>query len=164
MRQALPRVLVVAALCLSAPAGFTAQEPEAAAGAWQQKVDAAVLAAAASGETEFLVFLKEQADLAHARGLATKEEKGQYVFEQLRGTAARTQSPLLARLAERGVEHRSFWVANMVWVKGGLDVVEEMARRGDVSHVFANPWVRFQGPVHEEAAADVPEAIEWGVS
>lgn len=131
---------------------------------WQEKVDPWVLATAAAGETEFLVYLAEQADVSGARALETKEEKGGFVAAQLQAVANATQGPLLALLARRGAEHRAFWVANMIWVRGGLDLVQELAERDDVAHVYANPRVALQRPPSEMAAeGEAPEAIEWGV-
>src|SRR4051812_40253230 len=83
-------------------------------GPWQAKVDPWVLVTSATGSTEFLVFLKEQGDVRGADLLTTREAKGQFVFARLRDTAARTQGPLLALLAGRGIEHRPYWVANMI--------------------------------------------------
>ncbi len=132
-----------------------------------QKVDPWVLEKASAGETDFLVMLRDQADLRGARSLAVKTEKGAFIADTLRAHAGATQAPLLRLLKERGVAHRAFWVANMVLVRGDHALVEEIAAREDVFHVYANPSVRFDGPVAQRAAADVPEApdaIEWNVA
>jgi hypothetical protein len=50
---------------------------------WQSKIDPLVLTTVTSGETEFLVILREQADLREASNLKTKLEKGTYVYQQL---------------------------------------------------------------------------------
>ncbi|HET8648374.1 MAG TPA: S8 family serine peptidase, partial [Vicinamibacteria bacterium] len=141
-----------------------AQDARPAAPEWQAKVDPWVLStAAASGSAEFLVFLAEQADLRGADLLVTKEARGRFVFERLRATASATQGPLLDLLQARGVEHQPFWVANMVKVTGDLGLVEELALRDDVAHVYANPVVHLQEPVVEEPEERAPEAIEPGV-
>ena len=110
--------------------------------------------------------LREQSDLRGARALPTKVEKGAFVMDALRSTAERSQKPLLDFLAARGAEHRPFWVANMIWVRGSASLVEELASRGDVFHIYANPKVRFDGPVASRPAPafpSSPDAIEWGV-
>jgi serine protease AprX len=139
---------------------------EAPAAAWQAKVDPWVLnTAAAEGQTEFLVFLASQADLSHAAGLATKLEKGTYVYETLSRLAAETQGPVLAELQARGVEHRAYWVANMIWVRGGADTVEAMARRSDVAHLYANPTVQIAEPAAQGLdALTAPTAVEWNIT
>ncbi len=64
------------------------------------KIDPWVTASAENGDTDFLVFLAEQADLSQAGKLETKLEKGEYVFKQLTETARRTQRPLFNKLEE----------------------------------------------------------------
>src|SRR5258706_13678463 len=157
--------LVVSAAMTVTTAGAASVSNPPVQPPWKHKVDPWVLAAASAGPAEFLVFLSEQAEVASAQQLPTKAQKGRFVVDRLRETAARTPGPLLSALAARGVEHRPYWVANMVWVRGGLALVEEMARRDDVSHVHANPRVRFQAPV-EQGAPEVgsPQTVEWGVA
>lgn len=138
----------------------------ALAAPWQDKVDPWVLATAATGETEFIIFLAEQADLSQARQLTTKFEKGAYVYERLTEVARRSQGPVVAELASGAVEYRPYWIANMIWARGDLRMVSRMAQRADVAHIYANPWVRLEGPVGEVAGVP-PQAvnkIEWNIS
>ncbi len=138
----------------------------AAAGtdAWRDKIQAGLLEEATTLETEFLVFLGEQADLSAAALMGTKLEKGRYVFETLSRTADLTQASLLNVLEGEGVPHRPYWVANMVWVKGDATLVERMAERADVRGVYANPIVQFEQPVAIEAGAPKVAGIEWNIS
>jgi len=133
---------------------------------WQSKVDPWVLQTASEGETEFLVFLTEQADLSRASALKTKLEKGTYVFETLTETAARTQPAVIADLINRGAEYRPYWVANMIWVRGGTDLAQAMAERSDVAHVYANPKVKLEQPEVTPGgeAPDSTDAIEWNIT
>ena len=154
--------LVLLAL-MSSSLSLAAQEAPNAA--WQAKVDPWVLDSAAEGQTEFLVFLASQADLSGAAALPTKLEKGTYVYETLSRLAAETQGPVLAELQTRGVEHRAYWVANMIWVRGGADTVEAMARRADVAHIYANPTVQMDEPAARGLdALTSPAAIEWNIT
>lgn len=133
---------------------------------WPEKVDPWVLETAAQGETEFLVFLAQQADLSGAERLPTKEMRGQYVYETLSQLARRTQAPLLRFLERRGVPHRSYWVANMIWVRGDQSLVQALAERPDVAHLYANPKVKLALPAPPAAAPlrpAVPTTIEWNI-
>jgi uncharacterized repeat protein (TIGR01451 family) len=116
--------------------------------------------------SEFLVFLREQADLSGASALATKLEKGQFVFQELTGAALRTQPSIVASLEADGIEYQSFWVANMVWVRGSAAVVEEMARRPEVARVSANPSVAVSFPQKATPADIIQEAtgVEWNIT
>src|SRR5213594_1230963 len=119
-------------------------------------------------EAEFLVVLREQADLSAAAALTTKQEKGRYVRDMLWNKAQATQAPVLTWLRERNIEHRSYYIVNMVWVKGNFDVAVELAARPDVLRVEGNPRVRGipdLRPVQEETSQ--PQrvtTIEPGIS
>ena len=147
----------------------THQQIPAAPAAWQAKVDDWVLTSSESGETEFLLYLTEQADLSGAEELITKHEKGSYVFAELTKAAVRTQKPLLAALSTMGVEHRSYWIANMIWVQGDLKIVDTLAKRNDVAHIYANPSVHLDLPIispyqEGEFTQNTPSTVEWNIS
>ena len=138
--------------------------------AWHAKVDAWVLENAPDGRTEFIVFLADQADLSAAAALRSKAEKGEYVYRTLTEHAERTQAPLRRALARLGVEWQPFWVANMVWVSGGLDAAQVLAERPDVAHLYANPQVRLDEATVEAAVEasnaallSSPQAVEWNI-
>ncbi len=163
-KLALPlQVLVLTAL--STPALVAADE------AWQRKVDPWVLerTARAGDVADALVVLAHQADLAGAAELAGKEAKGRFVFDRLTEAARLTQGPLLAELRARGLEHRPYWIVNMVWVKGDRALVRTLASRADVDRIAANPTValRAASPVPVFKAQQGPAAgageAEWGV-
>ncbi len=135
----------------------------ALAGDWRDKVDPFVLDKIGTGQAEFLVMLKEQADLRAARSLPTKLERGRAVVEALRATAAKTQPSVVEALKAAGVDHRPLWIANMIWVKGTRATVEAMASRSDVARIHANPRVRLELPRTMDAAPMAPEAIEWNI-
>jgi subtilisin family serine protease len=152
-------------LLLALLAGGYAPVPAQRLLAWQSKVDAWVAETAASGETEFIIYLSEQADLSGAAALATKQEKGAYVYQQLVETAQRTQGPLEADLQAQGLEYRSFWIANLVLARGDLQAVQRLAERSDVAHLYANPTVHLQEPAEASSQAEsAPEALEWNIA
>jgi len=129
------------------------------------RVDPWVLSTAGeNGSTEFLVFLREQASLQAAANAATKEEKGELVTSALRETAARTQAPVLDELKSLGAEFRPYWIANMIWVRGDLEVVRLMAERPEVLRVSANPTVALKKlPPDPQRDSEAPSAVEWGI-
>jgi subtilisin family serine protease len=150
--------LIIAATAAPAAAGLPGDE-------WQAKVDPWVLDSGRSQATEFLVALDEQADLSAADGLPGKEAKGAYVFRTLTEVAKRTQTAVLADLSSRGVEHRAYWIANMIWVRGGIDTVQAMAERNDVAHIYANPAVRVDElPRLPGDDPESPENVEWNIA
>ena len=158
--------LLLALLCTIGWLGNVRQTANAhfEAANWRAKTDSWVWQTAQGGQTEFLVFLKEQADLSRAEALSTKNEKGWYVYQQLTAVALRTQAPLLEQLRQRGIPHRSYWVANLIWVRGDLNDVLALARRREVARIVANPIVqltlppRIDGSAHQGA-----DGLEWNL-
>ena len=118
---------------------------------------------------EFLVVFGEQADLSGAAQLATKEEKGNFVFKALLNKAQATQGPTLDWLKANGIEHQSFYIVNMILVKGTLDVALALAARPEVARIEGNPLIHNQLIVNSNAASpvrqpNVVEAIEPGIN
>lgn len=136
------------------------------AAAWQEKVDPWVIQQAEKGDTKFIIFLTEQADLSGSALLAAKEEKGKWVFDRLTAVAQQTQKPVIDALKSLGVDHRPYWVANMIWARADLATVTSMALRSDVDRVHANPAVRLQMPAPEKVIAQPfsTTAVEWNIS
>ena len=131
---------------------------------WRQKVDARVLEQASRGTTEFIVFLEEQADLSFASRIDSRQARGSEVVRTLQQTAAETQAPLLALFDRLGVEHRSFWVANMIWVRGDEAVLAAAAKLGRVRRIDGNPSIKLTlPPVEQTRATDEAAATEWGL-
>jgi subtilisin family serine protease len=133
---------------------------------WEEKVSPLVISASQDGDTEFLVILRDQADLSHAAKLKNKDDKGTYVFETLTKLAAATQQPLRAILDDLGTEYKPFWVINMIWVRGDYEVVQRMAQMVQVAQIEANPAVRFEIPEINQDSFH-PQAvtgIEWNIT
>jgi len=69
---------------------------------WEQKVDPNVLKKGKSDKnTEFIIVMKEQADLSGANSLKTKEEKGLFVYKTLIETATQTQKEVIHILSNK---------------------------------------------------------------
>ena len=133
---------------------------------WQQKVDPWVMdETAGQAEAEFLIVLDQQADLSAAAKMSNKLQKGRYVYQQLTAVARQTQPPLLDALQQTGAAYQSFWVSNMIWVRGDAAVVEAMARRPDVAQIYANPKVQLDviNPFLSRQADAGPDGVEWNI-
>ena len=137
--------------------------PSQAVPAWQSKVAPSVLALALDGEAEFIVFLAQQADVSQAAMLPAKPQKGQYVFNTLSRQAQQTQRPLLSILANHGAAYRSYWVANMIWVRGDMSTLQTVAQRAEVAQVFANPAFRLREPLPEPEQAAAAQ-VAWNLA
>ena len=159
--MSLCRIAPLAAAWFALAGAWAAEGPSVA---WD-KVHPRVITDGARGDVEFLIVLGEQADLEAARRLHTKDAKGRAVVERLQEVATRTQAPLLAWLESRGVEHRAFWIVNMIWARADLETVGLLAARTEVQRIDANPRVRLDRPPAAASVAEplAPDAIEWNV-
>jgi serine protease AprX len=159
--------LVLAVLSVASVHSNVSQRPSASKDALA-KIDSWVLAEVATqSQVEFLVILADQADLSPAEALLTKEEKGWFVYRTLYDKAQNTQKPILNWLKSNKIEHRSYYIVNMVWVKGDLDIVLSLAARADVSRIEGNPVMHNdlpQGTLQEEVVLAAPSAIEPGIT
>ena len=158
------RRIVCSLLLLAAIVAFVgtiaiSRQPAAAADAGRGyalqlgKIAPWVMEHTANGQqAEFFVVLADQADLRQTASLQTKAEKGRYVYNTLLNKAQTTQEPILQWLRERGLEHRSFYIVNMILVKGTREIAEALAARPDVARVEGNPHIQNHFPQ--------PEAVE----
>jgi subtilisin family serine protease len=114
---------------------------------WQERVDAVVLDSAASGPTQFFVYLDERADLGGSDTLTAKSAKSRYVHDRLRSVAARSQAPVIAALEANGAQHRSFWITNAILAVGDLGAVEAVAKLSEVEFVYGVGSGQLERPV-----------------
>jgi len=150
-------LLLVATLAWSVRASPNhATRPEnVSPGVWEATADGA--------EADFFLLLAVQADLSGASGQPNREARLEYVYDRLREVALRSQAPLRTELDASGSPYRSFYIANMLLVRGDRVLVERVAARPDVARIASNPRVRQALPPSEETAA-VPSSetsIEW---
>lgn len=140
--------------------------PAAPQAPWQAKVDTSVLQKVAQAKVEFLVYMQAQADLSGAAVLSGRKEKGAYVYGRLVEVAQRSQAPILSLFEAQGVEYRSYWVANMIWVEGDLATVQALAQNPGVARLYANPAVQFPQAVMEILSGpdSASAGVEWNVA
>src|SRR5688572_28041503 len=121
---------------------------------WQSKVDSTVLSKASLGSTDFLIYMKQQADLSGARSLETKNEKGQYEYQRLTVTATATQGKVKATLQQLGAPYKSFWVSNTIYAQGGLAVLQAVASLPEVRGIYAPVKGQLKLPPNDTSGAD----------
>jgi subtilisin family serine protease len=117
------------------------------------------------GATDFVVLLRDQADLHAAYPLADSAARGWYVYRTLRDHAARTQAGLRAFLAAQHAPYQAFWAANMLVVHGDRALVDALAARADVGMIEASGHLRevLVPSGVAPGAVTAPATVEWGV-
>lgn len=141
----------------------------------EAKIHPDVVEAFGQGEyVEVLVKLKAQADTQRAAALAVgklsagasaeqvKHATGKAVVDVLKNTAERTQAPILRYLSRQSVAKvESYYVVNIIYVKGTESVVRALAKRSDVESILPNSKIEFNPPVKVESSS--PAVVAWGV-
>ncbi len=164
--------LVLAGLLLSltypgaAQAKISVVDPAARAASQtaQAKIEQQVLEElAAKGQTDFIVVMKDQADLSATSSMKTKVEKGDFVYNTLRVTADRTQKGLRTYLDKQGAKYTSYYIVNAILVSGGTqDLLMGVAARSDVASVSANHMftIKTGKAKREQAGPEAPATVE----
>ncbi len=112
-----------------------------------------------------IVWLAEQADVSSAALLRTKEEKGQFVFEQLTQTAKRTQRNVLDFLKKEKITHQSFWVVNVIHAKLNQEQVEKIALFPEIAHIYFDEYLKDETPVvSQNTENEGDRTLEWGIT
>lgn len=117
-----------------------------------------------SGSAEFIVGLKARADLDSARNETDLLTRRTQMVERLQQTAEASQAGLRDFLDSAGVEYRSFWITNAIWVRGDRQTLDALRARSDVEWIYANPEVPLQMPTVAFDRPDAPDAIEWNIT
>ena len=161
----------VAALGAIASSRATSQGSPPNQNATAKKIAPWVIDHTANGQqAEFFVVLADQADLSQAATLQTKAEKGRYVYNTLLSKSQTTQGPILQWLRERGIEHRSFYIINAIFVKASREIAETLAARPDVASIEGNPRIQnslpepgptLEGPLQPAAPATIEPGIAY---
>jgi subtilisin family serine protease len=116
------------------------------------------------GVADVLVVFREQPDLRPARSLPTRAERGRFVFKALAAAARRSQRGLRARLEHSGIPHRPHYLGNLIQLRAGPALLEEIASRPEVARIDANPRVRLHRPEVLLDRDSVTAGPEWGVT
>ncbi len=165
------QILAVIVLVFALGSGTSAQVrpvfgPAAGHTGLTSKIEARVLSATADGKSaSFVILLADQANLDVAYAMKDQDARGWYVYHTLREHAERVQADLRALLEARGIQYRSFWIANAILAYGGRDLVNTLAVRSDVRAIELNEPVRWIDDSVAQVTPDrsTPDAPEWGV-
>jgi subtilisin family serine protease len=124
---------------------------------------------ATDGRADFIVYLRDQADLSAAYAIADWTARGEYVYRTLANWATSRQRDLLQQLTARGLTYQPFWAVNAVRVHGSIADAQALADRGDIALVRANrtaalPPEQVEAAVPATCSPDQPSnTICWGL-
>ena len=122
------------------------------------------------GEQEYLItfcsdpnadtVLSEEAQ----QDLISRQDAEVRYVRHLEVEAQKVQQPFIQYLKNRDIEFKSFYIANMMWVKADYETMMQMAQNPKVEHVYLNKKVHLS-PQRTTPAADggANESIEWNI-
>ena len=130
---------------------------------YNHKVDPAILERLETqNEFDFIILMKEQGDVAWAKKLSTKSQKGNYVYHALKAKAKKSQQPIQDWLSNKQISYRSFFLVNSLAISGGdIELINQIAVRPDVSKIIYDPWV--QQPPMIKPNQSLKNNLEWGI-
>lgn len=133
------------------------------------EIDASLSADARhGGRVDALIILADQSQptLSPLAPDANYLVRRRALVDALRDRAAGDQEGVVNWLATHGIEHRAYWIANLVWARLTTQDLAELSRRSDIARIAANPLIPLALPEQPEDT-QVPDAvagIELGVS
>ena len=129
--------------------------------AWQDKVDADILAKVANGEsTDFLILLQDESEFAVTQGW-NKDAKATYVYDQLRQRANTTQANVTTLLNTQNASFKAFFIVNMIYTNGNADLLQAVAEMPEVLKIQSNPVAKVPALARTENTGS--RVATWGV-
>jgi len=144
-------------------------KPNAAAPAPSKPADKAALTAkapdaaiTADGRRRVWVMMRQKAPVAQSAKKPWKQ-RGTEVHKSLQDTAKSSQASLLGFLAQKNVEHKSFWAVNTVQVTADDATIQQIARRPDVERIIDGFRASIPKP-SPQAAQSIIQEVEWNIA
>lgn len=133
--------------------------------AWQEKLDEKLrLNLSNTMEFDVVIWLNQQANVTTSKFIKGKEEKGNYVFNQLHTTSLQTQSNLVQYLNQYNIPHQSFWVVNAIWAKLTQAELQAIASFSEVGQIVENANYEMLKPFElPNNAFSKDPTLEWGI-
>jgi subtilisin family serine protease len=133
-------------------------------------IDPGVLAAAArDGSVDVLLVFADQATPPAQRFAGDYRSRRRAVVKALQGRADRDQHALRAWLDARRIDHRDFWIANVIQARLPAAALDELAARSDIDRIDRNVRIALRLPsagiaTQPEPSAASASGIAWGVA
>jgi subtilisin family serine protease len=116
-------------------------------------------------EVSFLALLKAKGDAVGAVQGSNFKGRGHIVYRELTSVATTTQAPLLKLLRSLGVEHRAYWIVNMVHITANSTIMALVASHESIREL--QPNFKFKVELEQPETSDLgasPSAIEWNIN
>ena len=112
---------------------------------------------------EFIVVMKQQADISAAYQIHGKEAKASFVYGSLTALASSSQKAVCKELDAEGVFYHSYSIVNALLVRGNAELVSKLASRPDVQQILYNSPLRIALPATGNQKTERDLVIPWGI-
>jgi subtilisin family serine protease len=118
----------------------------------------------ADEQVAILIECPGKADLSGAQALRTKEEKGAYVFEQLRNYGKAERTAIVSWLSNYQIQAESFWIVNGLAATVPVKLLPQLAQLQEVAWLSADTKMTVQ-PIRAMQESDQTRMAgpEWGI-
>ncbi|MBK9109899.1 MAG: S8 family peptidase [Saprospiraceae bacterium] len=112
-----------------------------------------------------LISFKEQATFNEWKSEWPKEQKGHYVYQQLKETAEQNQQAVIHYFAKRNISYKTFFVANVIHAEIDREAISFLQAQTGIEKISYDAHLNFQFPQTDASAImhqRAPE-ITWGI-
>jgi subtilisin family serine protease len=121
---------------------------------------------AVKDSADFWIRFASSATTTSATGIDDWTERGQFVVDELKATADRSQATVRKILDERGVGYDAHWITNAILVQDGTRALaEELAALDAVEQIRAPRTYELPEPIAAKPSGGMgTNAVEWGIA
>ncbi|OGN81370.1 MAG: hypothetical protein A2X23_09030 [Chloroflexi bacterium GWC2_73_18] len=155
-------LFVLAQVVAASPAGTDpSTAPLSAAAA---KIDKGLLQKLEKEPGRFVVEFEAKADLQGAGKIKDHGQRGRFVYDQLTGTATKSQAAAVALVRKEQARARSYWLTNVMVVEGDARLATKLAALPGVGAIRPEKTYPLVTPVATAPAILAVAGPEWGVA
>lgn len=114
---------------------------------------------------DVLLYLKHQSNLSGLNAEWSKEQKGQYVHQQLIQTAQTYQINIIEKLKSLGVSFKSFYIINAIHTQLNKEQIIELARMNEIDRILYDENYTLE-PTLDQTALQLQSRgpnVTWGI-
>lgn len=119
-----------------------------------------------NGMYDYIVVLKNQADVSSARDIHGKENKASYVFQKLKDQSDKSQKNIVNYCKQNNLKYQSFYLINALQIYSPIEDVLYLASLDEVRFIYNNsPMRMLDGEMDRSQPSVVSRDVipEWGI-
>jgi subtilisin family serine protease len=108
-----------------------------------------------------VIILKEKADLGEVQFIKTKDSKSTFIYEKLMSVSQKSQKNLVDFLHREGIQHRTFYIVNMISLKADKKLIDTLTTRNDIKSIIEDGSFMLEESPRDEYLNE--RSTEWGL-